>query len=165
MPRKPRPGEVPGQLSENLRANALDAGLVNMKRPSWTPNSLKALQAIVHARDLGKSAELRDALYVAHWEEGRDIGNLAVLQEIAEAQGIDWGPLAEALSDSRHLDTVMAEFQEGMDLGFAGIPAFIIGDVKFTGAQPMELFRKLAERAQGMLSEDPQALTRTRRLL
>ena len=70
MERKPRPGEVPGQLSDNLRANALDAGLVNMKRPSRTPNSLKALQSIVHARELGRSAELRDALYVAYWEDG-----------------------------------------------------------------------------------------------
>ena len=165
MERKPRPGEVPGQLSENLRANALDAGLVNMKRPSRTPNSLKALQSIVHARAAGKSAELRDALYVAYWEDGKDIGQLPVIREIAEATGIDWTALEEALRESRHMETVLREFQEGRDLGFNGIPAFVIGDVKFTGAQPMELFRKVAERAEEMLGADPQSFVRQRRVL
>ena len=157
MERKPRPGEVPGQLSDNLRANALDAGLVKMKRPSRTPNSLKALQSIVHARGVGRSAELRDALYVAYWEDGQDIGRLSVIREIAEATGIDWPPLEEALGDSRHMETVLREYQEGRDLGFGGIPAFVIGDVKFTGAQPMEVFRQVAERAEGKLKADPQA--------
>ena len=157
MERKPRPGEVPGQLSAHLRANALDAGLVNMKRPSRTPNSLKALQSIVHAREVGKAAELRDALYVAYWEEGKDIGQLSVIRETAEGQGVEWLPLEEALGESRHLDTVLQEFQEGRDLGFNGIPAFVIGDVKFTGAQPMELFRKVAKHAEGMLEADPQS--------
>ncbi len=157
MERKPRPGEVPGQLSDNLRANALDAGLVNMKRPSRTPNSLKALQSIVHARELGLSADLRDALYVAYWEDGKDIGQLSVIREIAEATGIEWAPLQAAFADSRHMETVLREYQEGRDLGFNGIPAFVSGNMKFTGAQPMELFRQGAERAERMLEADPHA--------
>ena len=165
MERKPRPGEVPGQLGEHLRANALDAGLVNMKRPTWTPNSLKAMQAVVHARDLGKTTELRDALYVAHWEEGKNIGKLPVILEIAEAQGIERGPLEKALGESRYLNTVLEEYQEGRDLGFDGIPAFVIGDLRFTGAQPMELFRKVAQRAQARLEADPQSFNSDRRIL
>ena len=78
--RTPRPGEVPGQLSEHLQASALDAGLTRMKRPSRTPNSLKALQTIAYANAHGRGAEVRDALYVAYWEEGFDIGELPVLR-------------------------------------------------------------------------------------
>ena len=59
----------------------------------------------------------------------------------------------------------MAEYQDGMDNGFEGIPAFIIGDVKFTGAQPMEVFRQLADRAQGMLEKDPKAFEGIHRVL
>jgi predicted DsbA family dithiol-disulfide isomerase len=130
-----------------------------MKRPNRTPNSLKPLQAIQHAEQFDKSNELRDALYVAYWEKGEDIGQLPVLQEIVEAQGIQWEPLAEALAESKYLDTVLSEYQQGLDFGFDGIPAFIIGDVKFTGAQPMEIFRQLADRAQGMLDADPEAFS------
>ena len=165
MERKPRPDEVAGQLSPRLRAIALDAGVVNMKPPTWIPNSLKALQSIVHARDLGKAAEMRDALFVAHWEEGRNIGHVPVILEIAEAQGIEPGPLEEALGESRHLNTVMEEYQEGRDLGFEGIPAFVIGNTKFAGSQPMELFREAARRAQEMLDADPQTFSSERRVL
>ena len=165
MERQPRPGEASGELSDNLRANALDVGLVNMKRPSWRSNSLKALQSIVHAREVGKSAELRDALYVAYWEDGQDIGQLSVIREIAESSGLEWPPLEEALGESRHLETVLREFQEGRDLGFNGIPAFVIGDVKFTGAQPMEVFRKVADRAERILEADPQAFVGEWRVL
>ena len=136
-----------------------------MKRPSRRPNSLKALQAIEHAKGLDKGPELRDAFYVAYWEEGRDIGQMGIIKEIVESVGIDWPPLEKALGSNAYLDTVMAEFQEGMDYGFDGIPAFIIGDMKFTGAQPMELFRKLADRAQKMVEQDPQVFSKVRRVL
>ena len=123
------------------------------------------MQAIQHAKPFGKNIAVRDALYRAYWEEGKDIGQPAVLREIVEAEGIEWAPLEEALAESRYLDAVLGEFQEGQDLGFDGIPAFVLGDVKFTGAQPMEIFRKLADRAQKMLDADPESLSKVRRLL
>jgi len=136
-----------------------------MKRPSRRPNSLRPLQAIEHAKGLDKGAELRDAFYKAYWEDGKDIGQMAVIQEIVESVGIEWGPVETALSKNLYLDTVMEEFQDGLDNGFDGIPAFVIGDVKFTGAQPMDLFRKVADRAKGILEHDPQAFSRIRRVL
>ena len=138
---------------------AQDAGLTDMQRPDRRPNSLKALQAVEHAKGLGKNDELRDALYSAYWEQKRDVGQMNVLQEITESVGIEWAPLELALKTNLYLDTILEEFQDGMDNGFEGIPAFIIGDVKFTGAQPMEVFRQLADRAQGMLDADPEAFS------
>ena len=84
---------------------------------------------------------------------------------MAEAQGIEWEPLEEALNQSKYLDTVLQEYQEGRDLGFDGIPAFVIGNIKFTGAQSMEDFRKVAEHAQQMLEADPQSFIGKRRVL
>jgi hypothetical protein len=37
--------------------------------------------------------------------------------------------------------------------------------VKFTGAQPMKLFRQLADRAKAMLEKDPKAFDDIRRVL
>ena len=113
--RKPRPGEVPGQLSEQLQANADDAGLVNMKRPKRTPNSLKALQSVQYAKEHGKGIELRDAFYLAYWEEGKNVGHLDVIRELAEAQGIEWEPLEQALAESRYLDAVLGEYEEAKE--------------------------------------------------
>ena len=88
-----------------------------------------------------------------------------MIRELIEGLGLEWAPLGEALAEDRYLDTVLAEYQEGHDLGFDGIPAFVIGDVKFTGAQPMEVFRRVADRAKQMLDADPEVFTRKRRVL
>jgi predicted DsbA family dithiol-disulfide isomerase len=152
-------------LSPHLQAIAQDAGLTEMRRPDRRPNSLKALQAIEHAKGFGKGEEIRDALYTAYWEEKRDVGELSTLQEIAEAVGVEWPGLKLALETNLYLDTVMEDFQDGMDNGFQGIPAFIIGDIKFTGAQPMEVFREVADRAVSLLEKDPKAFEGIRRVL
>jgi len=52
-----------------------------------------------------------------------------------------------------------------VDNGFQGIPAFIIGDVKFTGAQPMKVFRQVADRAVSLLEKDPKAFEGIKRVL
>jgi len=152
-------------MSPHLQAIADDAGLTKMQRPDRRPNSLKALQATEHAKGQGKGDEMRDALYKAYWEEKRDVGEWSVLEEIATAVGVEWPGLKLALETNLYLDTVMEDFQDGLDNGFQGIPAFIIGDVKFTGAQPMEVFRQVADRAVGILEADPKAFEKIRRVL
>ena len=142
----------------------MEAGLTTMRRPSWRSNSLKTLQAMHHAKLLDKGGEVRDAFYAAYWEEDLDIGSVEVIRQVVEDAGLAWEPLEDALEDSLYLDDVMREYQEGIDLGFTGIPAFVIGDVKFTGAQPMALFQKVAQRAADMLERDPEAFKDVRLL-
>jgi len=78
-----------------------------MRRPDRRPNSLKALQAIEHAKGFNRGEEIRGALYTAYWEQKRDVGEMSVLQEIAEAIGVDWPGLKLALETNLYLDTVM----------------------------------------------------------
>lgn len=165
--RKPRPGEPADgdSLSPHLAAMAEDAGLNEMKRPRRRPNSLRVLQAVEHAKRLGKGDEVRDSFYKAYWDDGLDVGQMDVIRQVSEPLGIEWEPLAEALAENRYLDTVMGEFQEGMDLGFNAIPAFVIGDVGFMGAQPLDVFRQLADRATEMLDRDPETFNKPRRVL
>ena len=88
-----------------------------------------------------------------------------MIRELVEAQDVEWVPLAAALAENRYLDAVLGEYQEGHALGFNGIPAFVIGDMRFTGAQPMDVFRQVADRAKAKLEADPNAFGRQRRLL
>lgn len=160
-----RPGETPGQLSGHLKAQALDAGLTKMRRPERTPNTLKPLQAAAYAQEHAKGDAVRDALYVAYWDEGRDIGTAQVIREVIEAAGLEWGPLEAALAADAYLPVVLGEYQEAADLGFEGIPAFAFGNLAFTGAQPMQVFRAVAQRAREALAADPEAFSRWRKAL
>ena len=74
-PRQTRPGESEDELSEPLRSQASDAGLI-MRPPPVTPNTLYALEATEYAQQQGKFMEFHHAAYKAFWEDRQDLGDL-----------------------------------------------------------------------------------------
>lgn len=146
-PRQPRPGEENGQLSEPLRTYAEEAGLV-MKRSSITPNTMYSLEATEYAQHQGAYDEFHHALYRAFWGDQKNLGDLEVIQEVAEGCGLNWPELSQRLESGYYRETVMTQFQEAMEIGIRGIPAFLIGNQLFTGAQPYDVFKQAMARAQ-----------------
>ncbi len=146
-PREPRPGEEEGQLSEPLRTYAEEAGLT-MRRAPITPNSMYSLEATEYAQEQGEHEEFHHALYKTYWEDRKNLGDLAVIQEVAEQTGLNWSELSQRLESGHYRDSVMSQFQEAMGLGIRGVPAFLIGNQMFTGAQPYEVFKMAMARAR-----------------
>ena len=62
--RERRPGETDDELSEPLRTNAKESGLV-MRPLSRTPNTMYALEATEYAQQHGKFMEFHQAAYRA----------------------------------------------------------------------------------------------------
>ena len=145
-PRQPRPGESGDQLAEPLRTYAQEAGLV-MRRPSKTPYTLYSLEATEYAQQQGRFDEFHLAAYKALWEDGKDLGDLEVIQELALQCELDWQELSDRLESGYYRDTVLAQYKQAVDLGIRGIPAFLIGNQLFTGAQPYEIFKLALARA------------------
>lgn len=125
-----------------------------MKPPPWTSNSTKALQIAEYARENGHSSVFHDATNKAYWENGKDIGKMSVLREIIEEAGMNWSEIEKFLKDQRYWPKVMEQYQEAQDLGFTGIPAFVIGEFGFTGAQPLEIFRMVLQKASDAIGTD-----------
>lgn len=98
-----------------------------------TPNTKAAHQLIELAQSQAKGTGVVDALFRAYFEEAKDIGDAAVLQEIASANGVSgWPGQANATS--------VAQKEEGVrGLGISAVPTFIL-DRKFgvSGAHPPE---------------------------
>ena len=83
------------------------------------------------------------------WEEGKDLGNPSVLREVAEESDLEWSDLEEKLETGHYRETIREQHQQAIDLGVRGIPAFVIGDTVFTGAQPYEVFKMAVTRVLG----------------
>ena len=154
MPRQLAPEELGGQLKEPLRTFAQEAGLV-MRRSTITPYALYALEATEHAQQQGKFDAFHLAAYKAYWEEGKNLGDLKVIEELAIGSGLDWPELAEKLESGYYRDAVLAQYREAINLGIRGIPAFLIGNQMFTGAQPYEIFELAYARAGGSTLPEP----------
>ena len=145
-PRQPRPGESGDRLSDPIRSYAEEAGLV-MRRPPMIPYTIYALEATEYAQQQGQFDAFHLAAYKAYWEEGKNLGDMAVIQELATNCGLDWPELSERLESGYYRETIDAQFQQGISLGIHGIPAFLIGNQLFTGAQPYDVFKLAAAKA------------------
>ena len=139
-PRPPRPGETEDELSDPLRSQASEAGLI-MRPPSVTPNTMYVLEATEYAQQQGKFLEFHHAAYVAFWENRQDLGDLAVIEEVGREVGLNTKELMERLESKHYEEAVMGQYQEALKYGITGIPTFLVGNLMFTGAQPYEIFK------------------------
>ncbi len=135
-----KPDEGAGQLSDPLKSYAEEAGLV-MRRSALTPYTQYALETTEYAKEQGSFDAVHRALYRAYWEDGKDLGNFEVLEEVAGNCGLDWHELRDRLESRHYEQAVVNQFQEGVGLGINGIPGFLIGNILFTGARPYSVFK------------------------
>jgi predicted DsbA family dithiol-disulfide isomerase len=140
MMRQPRPGETENELSDPLRTQAREANLI-MRPPRITPNTMRILEATEYAQQNGKFLEFHHAAYKAYWEERKDLGDLAVIGELAQSASLDSAELLNRLEGNYYTSTVMNQYQEALHYGIRGIPTFVIGNLLFTGAHPYEIFQ------------------------
>lgn len=102
------------------------------------PNTLDAHRLSLWAHSEGRDIQEKvvTGLFKANFEEGRNIGDHAVLIDIAEKAGMDAQVVARLLASEADKDTVIAEIDAAQQMGVAGVPFFII-DQKYaiSGAQ------------------------------
>jgi predicted DsbA family dithiol-disulfide isomerase len=131
------------------RAQARDAEVAQVGRASGaefnydrvkiTPNTRMAHRMMYFADAHGEAAQialLHEAVYAAYFREGRDIGSIDVLVEIACAGGFDGEAAREYLISGLGESEVIAAEQEAHAAGVHGVPHFVIGLHHISGAQP-----------------------------
>jgi predicted DsbA family dithiol-disulfide isomerase len=107
-----------------------------MKR---TPNTFDAHRLIWLAGHLGVQDAMVETLFRGYFCEGRDIGDTAVLADLAAAAGIDREQAAAFLKSTGGTAEVAAEEEVAIHAGLSGVPTFVLdGRVLFSGAQPPE---------------------------
>lgn len=138
---------VHDRLREVARENgvALDPDV-----PKRIPNTLDAHRLIHWAGLEGRQTPLVSALFRAYWKEGRDIGNRAVLADIAAAAGMDRAVTLRLLESDADADDIRARDQDARRKGVTAVPTFLIAQqYVVSGAQPPEVWGKvIAELAE-----------------
>ncbi|MCL6708857.1 DsbA family oxidoreductase [Pseudomonas sp. R2.Fl] len=138
---------------EQLKALGRDVGIAfDFAAIKVGPNTLDAHRLIHWAGLEGRErqAEVVAALFKANFEEGRNVGDPAVLTGIAEAAGMDGAVVARLLASDADKDHVVSEISAAQRMGVSGVPFFILDQqYAVSGAQPVEVlvsaFRELAQ--------------------
>lgn len=107
------------------------------------------------AQELGKWADeqpggeaIHDALFRAYFVDGRNIGDPAVLPEIAGSAGLDAAQAREVIEKRTFKAAVDADWRKAAEYGVTGVPTFVAGQQGVVGAQPYEMLEKLVEQAR-----------------
>lgn len=108
-------------------------------RIARTPNTRKAHRLIAAANKAGLGDPIATALFRAYFEEGRDIGDEAVLIGIATQTVLDRAAAEAALADQQIGREVAALEAEAARIGVSGVPFFIVDrSWAVSGAQPAD---------------------------
>lgn len=126
---RPEPNPTLDPAGEYLRSTwarsvypmAAERGM-NLKLPPVQPRSRAAHEAAAFAATEGCFDSMHEALFRAFFEEGRDIGRLEVLAEIADSIGLDSQQLTSALSSKRFTAAVEEDQRLALRLGVSGVP-------------------------------------------
>ena len=104
------------------------------------------------AQELGKWADTRpdgdaihDALFTAYFVEGKNIGDVDTLLEIAASVGLPVDEASTVLEQRSFKAAVDEDWQKSRQFGITGVPTFVAGGYGVTGAQPYETLVKFVQ--------------------
>ncbi|WP_170979157.1 DsbA family oxidoreductase [Roseomonas sp. HF4] len=117
-----------------------------------TPNTVEAHRLIRLAGDAGVQHDVAERLFRAYFQEGKDIGDPAVLAEQGAAAGMPADALAAFTAGEAAREEVVGESLALARAGISGVPSFLLDrHLLFSGAMPAERMAEGFRRAVAIL--------------
>ncbi len=111
-----------------------------------TPSSVDAHRLVRWSARFGRATSIVEALFAAHFADGRDLGEISVLSAIAASCGLDPATARAMLASDAELDGVHADNLRAHRLGINGVPCFVVGGRHaIAGAQEPEVIERLLD--------------------
>ncbi|MGB7338904.1 MAG: DsbA family oxidoreductase [Phototrophicaceae bacterium] len=124
----------------------------NFEMIQYAPNTFDAHRLIAMV-DEDKQTALIDALYTAYFEDGRNIGALVVLADIAHELGLERSTIYQQLVDGVYQQLVETQLTQAQQVGITGVPLFVFNNqFTFSGAQSPQTILNVMRQAQGAIS-------------
>jgi predicted DsbA family dithiol-disulfide isomerase len=140
--------EQASQMLAQMTELGKSAGIAYDYDALHTTNTVKAHQLLHLAKSHGKQLEMKERLLSAYFQEGRHVGRIDDLSDLAAEIGLDRAEVVEALETDRFLDDVMADKAQAVEYGINGVPFFVIdGKYGVSGAQESATFIDVLQRA------------------
>lgn len=138
-------------VHDRLREAARGAGVdMNPDKPRRMPNTLNAHRLIHWAGIENLQSCVVTALMRAYWVEGRDIGDLETLADIAGETGMDREAALRLLQSDADAADIQARDQDARRKGVTAVPTFLIAQqYVVSGAQPPETWEQVITELAG----------------
>ena len=112
-----------------------------------TYNSRRAQELGKWAEALGKGDEFHKAVFQAYFADGRNMGNISVLKEIAGTIGLDGRMAEQALAGRTFKEAVDRDWGFPAPAALRAVPTFKVDGRMVVGAQPYQALEDLVSAA------------------
>lgn len=138
-------------IHDRLREVARSAGVdMDPDKPQRMPNTLNAHRLIHWAGIESVQSPVVTALMQAYWSQGRDIGDLETLADIAAENGMDRDATLRLLQSDADAEDIAARDADARAKGVTSVPTFLIAQqYVVSGAQPPDLWGKVIAEIAG----------------
>lgn len=136
------------QITDNVRDMAQAVGLEYHFDRAISANSFDAHRFAHLAFEHGLQDAAEEALFKAHFSEGKNIADRETLVQLGESIGLDADLVRQTLESKAYAELVQKDILEAQQLRISGVPFFVF-DRKYavSGAQATEVFINTLEQA------------------
>ena len=147
--RKGMPVEQVTLMLANVTGIAASVGLDYDYDHVHQTNTVKAHELIHYAKSEGRQLEMKERLLKAYFVDGRHVGRIEDLADLAAEIGLDRAEVVRVLTDETYLADVKADVAQAVAYGIQGVPFFVIdGTYGVSGAQDATTFTKVLEQVR-----------------
>lgn len=136
-------------MGDAIRSEGQSVGLTfAFDKIAKTPNTLDSHRLIRWAGSAGVQDDIVERLFTAYFLDGRDIGDPAVLTEVARDAGMDAELVGDLLGKDADLAIVEREAGLANEMGISGVPPFVFDNrLMISGAREPELLARVIDKA------------------
>ena len=134
------------QINNQLKDSGTAVGLNYQFNKIIVANSMQAHNLLHEAKIQGKQHLVKENLFQAYFEFGKNIDDQQVLTQIAQISDMDLKSTEQAIISKHHWDAIQTDISEAQQLGVRGVPFFVFNR-KFAvrGAQELNIFTDVLE--------------------
>ncbi len=132
------------EIRRRLDKAAEDAG-VPFKGSETLYSSRLAEELGLWAESKGRGEEFHEAVFRAYFVDGKNIGKVHVLVELASSAGLPGDEAAEVLRTRSFKSAVDSDWALSQDKSITAVPTFVLNQDRVVGAQPYQALEQLME--------------------
>jgi len=132
------------QFQDQLKNMGKAAGVTFNQDTTIAAETFTAHKLLHFAKEHNKADAMEEALFEAHFVNGKNIADVDFLVSLAQQMGLDKEKAREILNNESYSYDVKQDIMEARNLGISGVPYYLL-DNKYavSGAQSVEHFAKV----------------------
>lgn len=137
------------EMLANVTAIAAGVGLTYDYDSVKQTNTVKSHELLHFAKERGLQLEMKERLLRAYFTEGRHVGRVGDLADLAAEVGLDRAEVVAALEAGDYTAAVKADQAQAAAYGIQGVPFFVVdGKYGVSGAQEAAAFAQVLQQVR-----------------